>query len=327
MTTGKPHIHYLKRQNIDPQRWDECIGQAANSLVYALHFYLDHMADHQWDALVMDDYRAVMPLPWRRKAGIRYLYQPAFTQQSGIFYRPDAPAALPVHPPPPLNPTAPPAPPSALADSFLHQLRSHFRFAEIYLNYGNPYPGLPTRTNFILPLDAPYARLAAGYKKDLVRNLKLAAAASLDYLRDFDLPTSLDAYRREYASRTPYIRPEDYRHFEQLCLLMKQRGQLLVRAVTGPKQQLLATAVLFRDHNRLYLLQSTTLPEGRKTGANHFLLDQLIREWADSGLTLDFEGSEVPGIAHFYENFGSSDQPYFFYRHNQLNWLFRLLKK
>ncbi len=43
------------------------------------------MAAGQWDALVLDDYQAVMPLTWRSKFGIRYLYQPAFTQQTGIF--------------------------------------------------------------------------------------------------------------------------------------------------------------------------------------------------------------------------------------------------
>src|SRR5260221_5617297 len=305
--TDDNHIRYLKRQEIDTARWDACIRSALNGLIYAFHFYLDNMADGQWDALVLKDYEAVMPLPWRRKAGIRYLYQPAFTQQSGIF--------------------CPSVVTPALIDAFLYQLRSHFRFAEIYLNYGNPYFGLAACTNFILPLDLPYDRLAANYKKNLARNLRPATAASLDYLRDFHLKTALDAYRREYASRIPYVRPEDYRHFEQLCLVMRQRGQLLVRVVTGPKQQLLATAVLFRDHSRLYLLQPATLPEGRKMKANHFLLDQLIPEWAGSGLILDFEGSDVPGIAHFYANFGGRDQPYFFYRFNRLHWLLRLVKR
>jgi hypothetical protein len=43
-------------------------------------------------------------------------------------------------------------------------------------------------------------------------------------------------------------------------------------------------------------------------------------------MILDFEGSDHPGIAHFYENFGSINQPYFFYRHNRLPWPLRLLK-
>jgi hypothetical protein len=301
MNKENVHIHYLKRQDIDTHRWDACIEKAPNRLVYAFHFYLDHMADSRWDALVLGDYEAVMPLPWRSKWGIRYLYQPAFTQQLGIF------GPWP-HP-----------------DLFFQHLNSRFRFAELYLNYQNPI-GAP-RVNYILPLNTSYDELASGYKKDLVRNLRLSSTAGLNYLHDFSLSTVVASFHRQYASRLPYFRPEDYRNFEQLCLLMQQRGQLLIRVATDAQQQLLASALLFRDADRLYLLQSTTLPDGRKKEANHFLLDQLVREWAGSGLILDFEGSDQPGIAHFYANFGGRDQPYFFYRYNRLPWPVRWLKQ
>lgn len=317
MNNGNAHIHYLKRQDIDTRRWDACIEKASNRLVYAFHFYLDHMADGRWDALVLGDYEAVMPLPWRRKWGFHYVYQPAFTQQLGIF-------SARLHP--------------DLINTFLHHLHSRFRFAELYLNHENttseprvnyvlPLTPSEPRVNFILPLTTSYAELASRYRKDLIRNLRLSAAAGLHYGNDFDLSAVLNSYHRQYASRLPYFRPEDYRNFERLCQLMRRQGQLLIRVATDPQQQLLATALLFRDADRLYLLQSTTLPDGRKKEANHFLLDQLVREWAGSGLILDFEGSDQPGIAHFYANFGSRDQPYFFYRYNRLPWPVRLLKK
>jgi len=38
-----------------------------------------------WDALVEDDYTAVMPLPWKKKYSFRYVYQPLNCQQLGIF--------------------------------------------------------------------------------------------------------------------------------------------------------------------------------------------------------------------------------------------------
>jgi len=304
MSNGNVHIRYLERKDIDAHRWDTCIEKASNRLVYAFHFYLDHMAAGQWSALVLGDYEAVMPLPWRRKWGFRYIYQPAFTQQLGVFGAHIDPA---------------------WTDTFLHNLHSKFRFAELYLNHKNTTP--EPRVNYVLHLEAPYDVLTTRYKKDLVRNLRLATAATPNYLCDYDLTTVLDSYHSQYAQRLPYFQPEDYRNFEKLCRLMQTRGQLLVRAATGPQQQLLATALLFRDADRLYLLQSTTLPDGRKKEANHFLLDQLIREFAGSGLTLDFEGSDQPGIAHFYANFGSINQPYFFYRYNYLPWPARLLKR
>src|SRR6201996_2749611 len=112
---GDQHIRYLPHDDIDVARWDHCIENAANSLIYGFHFYLDHMAAGQWDALVLGDYEAVMPLTWRSKYGIRYLYQPPYTQQAGIFA---------------IQPLAP-----HLIEAFLQAARDRFRFAELFLNY------------------------------------------------------------------------------------------------------------------------------------------------------------------------------------------------
>ena len=300
------HIRYLKRQEIDIAAWDRCVTEAPNSLIYGFHYYLDHMTGGQWDALVLEDYEAVMPLTWRRKFGISYLFQPAFTQQTGIFTRRQ--------------------PDQTLIEAFLASSAQYFRFAEIFLNYDNAYPTLAPHTNFILPLDEPYDTLAARYKNTLVRNLKLAARPTLTYTAGATLDTALTAHHNEYAVRTPHVKTQDYRRFKKLCRYLQDRDQLVLRAVTDAEKHVLATALLLRDRNRLYLIQSATLPAGRKMQANHFLLDQLIREWAGSGLILDFEGSDLPGVARFYARFGGSDQPYYFYRHNKLPWPWKMLK-
>jgi hypothetical protein len=312
-----PHIRHLKRQEIDIARWDTCISQSTNQLLYARHFYLDAITAGQWDALVLEDYEAVMPLTWRRKWGTGYLCQPAFTQQTGIF----SPSMIT----------------PGMIDAFLAAATRHYRFAEIYLNYGNPHPSFRVHENLVLPLDEPYSLLESRYKKDLLRNLRLAAAAGLAYTQDLDPDMAIEAYRGQYAARHPNIRPEDYTRFRKLCLSLKSatppipgptpqpKAELILRAAVS-SGQLCATALLIRDSSRLYLLQSTTPPAGRKLEANHFLIDQIIREYAGTGLVLDFEGSDLPGIAYFYTNFGAIRQPYFFHRHNRLPWPWRLLK-
>ena len=80
----KPDIKYLPREAIDDTKWDACIDNAGNGLIYAYSFYLDTMADN-WDALVLNDYEAVMPLTWKKKYGIYYLYQSFLVAQSGLF--------------------------------------------------------------------------------------------------------------------------------------------------------------------------------------------------------------------------------------------------
>lgn len=297
------HLQYLQRRQIETEKWDHCIDTAANGLIYGFSWYLDHMARH-WDALVWGDYEAVMPLTWNRKWGIRYLYQPPFTQQLGIFAR----SALT----------------NELAHSFLNTLPAHFRLAEIYLNHASPRQQLPLHSNYILALDQSYEQLRANYKKDLLKNLKRAASFNMQYTSMVHTDKVLDAYKELYGARTPHVRNEDYNRFKNLC---KAAGQdrLMVRAVIS-QNKLTAAALLLRSHNRLYLLHAVTWPYGRHLEANHFLLDSIIQEFAGTGMILDFEGSDIPGIAHFYKNFGSIDQPYFFYRFNRLPALLRWLK-
>ena len=82
-------LQYLKHGEIDFQRWDDCIDHAINSYVYAYSWYLNIVAG-EWDALVEEKdgkYQRVFPLPFRKKAGIKYIYQPPFTQQLGLFSR------------------------------------------------------------------------------------------------------------------------------------------------------------------------------------------------------------------------------------------------
>ncbi|MCG7859753.1 hypothetical protein MD537_22435, partial [Flavihumibacter sediminis] len=81
-----------------------------------------------------------------------------------------------------------------------------------------------------------------------------------------------------------------------------------------------------KDSERLYLLANITVPHARKKAANHYLLDQLIREFAGQLSWLDMEGSDLPGIAHFYQNFGAVNEPYYFIAWNDLPFPLRWLK-
>ena len=77
-------IAYLKHEEIDKYRWDKCVQESFNGIFYAFSFYLDEVCE-TWDALVADDYKAVMPIPKNTKFGITYSIQPLFCQQLGVF--------------------------------------------------------------------------------------------------------------------------------------------------------------------------------------------------------------------------------------------------
>ena len=48
-------IEILPSSKIDKQKWDDCIKNSSNPLIYATSTYLDYMADN-WDGFIADDY-------------------------------------------------------------------------------------------------------------------------------------------------------------------------------------------------------------------------------------------------------------------------------
>jgi len=299
-------IRYVKRKDIDTQKWDECIRNSPNGIIYAYVFYLDCMADH-WDALICNDYEAIMPLTWRKKYGVTYLYQPFFTQQSGIFSQQPVTASI--------------------VAAFLSESKTYFRFAEIHLNFGNSEFEGTRLNNFILSLTRPYEEICLSYKKDLKKNLLRSKKFKLIYHATPDYNSAISKFRMAYSKRLKNNKQSDYNRLKKLCMTAHEKQLLLIREVRNNENEILATALCLNDGKRIYQILSVTSQKGKKYEANHFLIDHLIREFQRTDLLLDFEGSDIPGIAHFYKNFGSVNQPYFFFRFNNLPWPFRLLKK
>jgi hypothetical protein len=81
-------IDILPSYQIDKQKWDDCIYKSGHSLIYDQAHYLDALADN-WHGIIVNDYDCVMPIPWRKKLGIRYCYDVPFIQQLGYFNRTD----------------------------------------------------------------------------------------------------------------------------------------------------------------------------------------------------------------------------------------------
>jgi len=77
-------IKCLLHNNIDKKKYDLCVAKSVQSKVYAFSWYLEAVTE-AWDVLVLNDYEAVMPLPYRKKYGICYIFQPYWIQHLGVF--------------------------------------------------------------------------------------------------------------------------------------------------------------------------------------------------------------------------------------------------
>jgi hypothetical protein len=83
-----------------------------------------------------------------------------------------------------------------MVDAFLDKIRRHFRFAEIFLNYGNRHPHLQEHTRIsFFPWTHPTINSPPTLNRDLVRNLRHTERLPLNYMKAPDLATTLENYR------------------------------------------------------------------------------------------------------------------------------------
>jgi hypothetical protein len=298
-------IVYVSHAKIDKQKWNACIHVAINGLVYASSDFLDAMSPG-WDALVCGDYKAVMPVTWRSKMGFRYVCQPAFAQQLGVIYTNEKYRAV--------------------IPSFLSKLAIEYKLVEIFLNFDNVSEPLPAKhQNFVLPLDRSHEAIRLNYKNDLLKNLKRTEKFNLQYTIQTSATEAIQLYKQYYGKRM-HIREVDFESLTALAHSWIENGKAFVREVRLPSGKLLSTGLFLKDEKRIYNIASTTLPDGRTLEANHFLMDALIKEFAGTGLLLDFEGSDLPGVARFYQKFSPIAQPYAFWKSNRLPTWMKWLK-
>ena len=307
MTTGD-QIKYLQHKEIDKAKWDACISRAPNGLIYPYSFYLDAMAKH-WDALVLNDYEAVMPLTWNRKYGFYYLYQPAFTASLGLFGNN-------------LN--------KELIADFIRSIPSKFKLIEISLNAGNIIGDSKSlsllRSNYILHLNKPYEEIYKAYRDNHKRNISKALQLGCSVSKEIPVDEIIQL-NREQLQHVDGTKPEDYHNFKKLYEFLKNRGHAKTYAIIDPKKKVLASAVFFFSHNRAYYIIVGNHPEGKTIGASHALIDAFIKDHAVQDLILDFEGSDIHSLAVFYTGFGATEEIYPALKINRLPWYIRLLKK
>ena len=301
-------LKYISHTHIDKNKWDACIDVADNGLIYAYSFYLDTMSEH-WDAIVLNDYEMVMPLPWRKKYLVQYLYQPPYSASLGIFGNNLG---------------------EKVVNGFLKKIPSKFRYWDIYLNRANLFslPDFPMykRNNYVLPLSESYEKLKNRYASSHVRNIKRAMQSGNLVKKDIPIDQVVSLAKEQFSS-FGQKNDDAFLDITNLYHILKKQNQACTYGVFSSQNQLVAACALFFSNKRAYYILVGNHPNGKTTGASHFMIDHFIREYSGKDLTLDFEGSNIASLAFFYKSFGAQLEIYPGIKLNKLPTVARLFKQ
>ncbi len=295
MNNLKPHLVWVSNSDINRQKWDACIDKCEWGNVYALSWFLDLMTDNQWDAIVLGDYEKIMPIPFRQKYGINYAYRPNFCQQLGVFSRNNE------------------LPPSVL-NGFIEEICKKYKQIHYPLNHFNDYLNekglkLTKRTNFLLNLNSSYEEIQNNYSDTLKKNLKTAAKADLQILKNIEPNIAIALHKRAW-DKFVSIPEQDYLNFIKISEFAVKNDSSETIGVYKDNQ-LLGACILLKYKNKIYYPFSAVSPEGRKYSAVAFLINKIIEDHSGKNIIFDFEGSDIATVKTFYKRFNPITETYF----------------
>jgi hypothetical protein len=293
-------IKFLQHDMIDKSQWDDCIDNAVNGNLNARSWYLDIVCPG-WCALIENEYEKVFPLPVFSRAGIKYSMQPYFTQQLGLFYRSLSSEAV--------------------LQNFLDQIPVEFKYIDINLNTSNRISSdsdVKEMINLELDLISDYVKIESLYQSNLQRNLKKASGNKLTITQNLRPEEVIELFRMNKGLELKHLNDKQYALIQRIAYESIHRGTGEIWGAYDEYNQLAAGILWVRSHGKVIFLFSAVSAEGKKLNAMPWLIDSFIKENAGKPITLDFEGSNNPGLARFYSSFGAKKVVYQQFMRNRL---------
>jgi hypothetical protein len=301
-------IKYLKHNQLDKQKWNSAIENSKNALVYALSWFLDIMSP-EWEALIYGDYDIVMPLTLRKKLKIKYLYQPVFIQQLGIFSSKDISKET--------------------VQGFIAETEKHFKYIDIQLNCANPNIESELfilRNTQLIDISKSYEDLFKNYSKNHKKNLRKINESGLVINSTGQSSDFIDLISEMFVKKgVDEITQIDNSNLKLIIdnCLEKNLGEFYFGYIDD---KLCASAFFLKWGKRVILY--TALNEiGRKAGAMFGIIDKYLQENASQDLVFDFAGSNIPGVKYRNLGFGAENEIYFRVKINNLPVPLKWLKK
>ena len=284
-------IKRITRKKLDVKKYTNCLNNAINYRIYAEYWYLDALVGDNWDCYILNDYEAVMPLPYTKKLGIKFITQPIYCQQLGVFHNQNFSRNN-----------------FQKFEKKLHRnLVRGYSFNEENTEMYEPKGKL--KVNFILDLNKPYSEISDNYTSKRNKELRRTSRMNLvinevNNLQNFQLLKDKYEYIYTHKLEKKYISI-----FEKIL----KNGQLNVFDIFSKEQVLIGSQAMLFSKNRIICLSFARNKEEDKHNTSAYILDYIIKSNAEKNLIFDFEGSSLPAVAKFMEGYSPQKKCYSIY--------------
>lgn len=290
-------IKRLKYEEVDWQKYQNCLEQSEQYIFFAEKKYLDILLHQNWEILVDNDYEAVMPIPLAKKWGFTFVVMPLQTQQLGVFSEKDTPE---------------------LNESFLAFFQQNYKVFYYAFNAKNEFTTLlKTRKNYKLFAE-DYENIKKKYSIHRRRNVRIT-----DVLQDKIEFTEADNLNHSESFFTENVigftnSSLKKRAFENMKNFLSQNLLNVYELYFDGK--LASQAYLIESEKEDFLVNFINDKKFSKYNLSSIILDQIFRKNIKKK-DFNFHGSNISEIAEFYRRFGATEENYAFVESSKIQLL------
>lgn len=275
-------IQYVQSNDIDLQKWDMMVDHNMNGRVFVFSWFLSAFC--KWDAIILGDYEAGIPLPVSRLWGLRALLQPSFIQQCCWV------GEMP-------NETG--------IKKIRQLIREHFIVVEFNSNL-SLHSEVKKRDNLILDISNPKI-VYGNYHKTLKKNLnKSLKNHTISYQEN--AAQTIQFYRDAYGHVSKHLTNEV---FDRLLELIQKKSSNFINLHVFYNKEITASLLFAVGKDRLHYILGAPNRLGRKQNSLSVGIHDIITQPREERFILDFEGSSIPSVRNFYQSFGAVNEPFY----------------
>jgi hypothetical protein len=283
-------LRHLKNHEINFIKWDNCINNAHNGSIYAFSWYLDIICE-EWEAIVQEDYQAVMPLLIKKRSGIKHVYNTILANQLGVFSTEILDEEM--------------------TNTFLRKVNQTYKVFSVNLNkFNRVNPTLfrqKKNNTYEFDLISNYNFIRGSYSEAVFDNIERAKRKMLNILRGLTPGEFMDFIDYRSVMISGRRKKETVKKLGQVLGFVINHGLGDIYAAFSEENHLCAAVFFLKSKRKASVLYSGVTREGIRLKAMELLIDRFIQKNAEKNITLSFENLVVPDREKFFSGFGAGN--------------------
>ncbi|OFX22138.1 MAG: hypothetical protein A2041_04585 [Bacteroidetes bacterium GWA2_31_9b] len=301
-------IKYLKNNDINFVRWDNCINTAFNGSIFAFSWYLNILCD-DWHALVLGDYKYVMPIIHKPVFRKEFVYSPILGNRLGVFTN------------------------ELLTEEIVHRffesIPPEFSYLDFNLNKFNSFTNcsyeIKLKKNYEIDLITTYDFLKQKYSGSFQKKIQSAKANKITIVNGL-LPNDFVNFITHKSSKSnPALNKKEIAQLRMIISFALRYNLGEIYGAYSANNNLCAAAFFIKSKRKIHLLSNAQNKNGQIFNANYLLIDRFIESHTEKNLTLNIDNIVSENRIDFLTGIGAIEYKVKNIKKNNLPWYYKLL--